>query len=117
MKNHIQRILSSIGFSLPKTTKPIGTYLQASQLCAVNILGQIDSATNGNFDKVLKCVILGGFVNSESNFSDHPFVINGASDLFYKIFKKKGKHTRFAVGVNSLPLNASVEIDAIFSLK
>lgn len=154
MKNHIQRILSSIGFSLPKTTKPIGTYLpflkekkllfisgqlpikngkilfkgkignknknygyQASQLCAVNILGQIDSATNGNFDKVLKCVKLGGFVNSESNFSDHPFVINGASDLFYKIFKKKGKHTRFAVGVNSLPLNASVEIDAIFSLK
>ena len=57
------------------------------------------------------------FPNSENNFDDHPYVINGASELLCKIFQNKGSHTRFAVGVNNLPINASVEIDAIFSLK
>ena len=56
-------------------------------------------------------------VNSENNFLNLPDVINGASDLFKKILGKKGCHTRTAIGVNSLPLNASVEIDAIFLIK
>ena len=90
---------------------------KASQLCAVNIIGQINIALNGNFKKISRCLKLGGFVNSENNFDDHPYVINGASELLCKIFQNKGRHTRFAVGVNNLPLNASVEIDAIFSLK
>ena len=89
---------------------------KASQVCAVNIIGQVNIALKGNFKKISKCLKLGGFVNSEKNFSDHPYIINGASELICKIFKNKGKHTRFAIGVNSLPLNASVEIDAMFSL-
>ena len=90
---------------------------KAAQLCAVNIIGQINSAINGNFNKISKCINLGGFVNSGNNFGDHPYVINGASDLIGNIFKIKGVHTRFAVGVNSLPLNASVELTSIFALK
>ena len=90
---------------------------RAAQLCAVNIISQINSAIQGDFNKLSKCLSLGGFVNSKNNFEDHAYVLNGASDLLGNIFKIKGTHTRFAVGVNSLPLNASVEINSIFSLK
>ena len=90
---------------------------KAAQLCAVNIIGQVNSAVNGDFNKVSKCINLGGFVNSKNNFEDHAYVINGASDLLGNIFKIKGVHTRFAVGVSSLPLNASVELTSIFALK
>ena len=90
---------------------------RAAQLCALNIIGLINITMKGNFSKIKQCVRLNGFVNCESNFFDQPFVINGASDLIKKVFKKKGLHTRSTIGVNSLPLNASVEIDAIFSTK
>ena len=90
---------------------------KASQLCAVNIIGQLNSFLKGNFNKLSKCINLSGFVNCQNNFSQHSYVINGASDLLLNVLKNKGAHTRFAVGVNSLPLNASVEIDAIFSIK
>ena len=57
------------------------------------------------------------FVNCNNHFVDHPKIINGASDLLIKIFGEQGQHTRFAVGSNSLPLNISVEIEAIIKLK
>ena len=56
-------------------------------------------------------------MNCNSHFVDHPKIINGASDLLIKIFGEQGQHTRFAVGSNSLPLNISVEIEAIIKLK
>ena len=90
---------------------------KAAQLCALNIIGLINIAMKGNFSKIKQCIRINGFVNCEKNFIQQPFVINGASDLIKKVFKKKGLHTRTAIGVNSLPLNASVEIDAIFLTK
>ena len=90
---------------------------KAAQLCALNIIGLINIAMKGNFSKIKQCIRINGFVNCEKNFIEQPFVINGASDLIKKVFKKKGLHTRTAIGVNSLPLNASVEIDAIFLIK
>ena len=90
---------------------------KAAQLCALNILGLINIAVKGNFSKIKRCIRINGFVNCEKNFTEQPVIINGASDLIKKILKKKGLHTRTAVGVNSLPLNASVEIDAIFLTK
>ena len=90
---------------------------KAAQLCALNIIGLINIVIKGNFSKIKRCVRINGFVNCGKNFIEQPFVINGASDLIKKIFKKKGLHTRTAIGVNSLPLNASVEIDAIFLTK
>ena len=90
---------------------------KAAQLCALNILGLINIAVKGNFSKIKRCIRINGFVNCEKNFTEQPLIINGASDLIKKILKKKGLHTRTAIGVNSLPLNASVEIDAIFLTK
>ena len=87
---------------------------KAAQLCGVNILGLINTATKGDLNKIKRCIRINGFVNCEKNFTEQPFIINGASDLIMKILKKKGQHTRTAIGVTSLPLNASVEIDAIF---
>ena len=90
---------------------------KASQLCAVNILGLVNLALKGNFSKIVRCIRINGFVNCDKSFIDQSYVINGASDLIKKILKKKGLHTRTAIGVNSLPMNASVEIDAIFLIK
>ena len=90
----------------------LGIAQKSARMCAVNILAQIKRET-GNLDKVTKIVRLSGFVNSVSEFSQQPKVINPASDLFFEIFGEKGKHSRIAVGVASLPLDAMTEIDAI----
>jgi len=85
---------------------------KSARMCAINILAQIKREV-GDLDKVSKIVRLSGFVNSVSEFSQHPKVINPASDLFFEIFGEKGKHSRIAVGVASLPLDSMTEIDAI----
>ena len=68
-------------------------------------------------DKVTRCVKLGIFVNATPEFTDHPNVANGASDLMVEIFADKGKHARFAMGAGSLPRGVSVEIDAVFEIE
>ena len=90
----------------------IETAQKSAKMCAVNILAQIKRET-GSLDKVTKIIKLSGFVNSVSEFSQQPKVINPASDLFFELFGEKGKHARVAVGVSSLPLEAMTEIDAI----
>jgi enamine deaminase RidA (YjgF/YER057c/UK114 family) len=86
---------------------------EAAQLCCLNILSQVKAAL-GNFARVRQCVRLNGFVSATPEFFDHPSVMNGASDLMVALLGDKGKHTRIAVGVPSLPSNAPVEVDAIF---
>ncbi len=89
----------------------------AARLCAQNILSALNSAVNGGWSRVTSVVRVGGFVNCEASFIDHSKVINGASGLFLAVFgEKAGCHSRVAVGVNSLPLGAAVEVDAIFEL-
>ncbi|RQR35481.1 RidA family protein [Burkholderia sp. Bp9143] len=88
----------------------------AARLCAINVLSQVNQAVGGDFDQVLGCVRLGGFVNAAPDFKDHPKVLNGASDLVIAILGDAGRHTRAAVGCNSLPRNVAVEVDAIFEL-
>lgn len=85
---------------------------KAARLCAINILAQIKSEI-GTLDKISKIVRVSGFVNSAADFYEQPKVINAASDLLFDIFGEKGRHTRIAVGVASLPLNSTVEIDII----
>ena len=87
----------------------------ASKLCIINALSQLN-AYFGTLENVEKIVRISGFVNSEESFSDHPKVINAASELLVDIFGEKGKHSRIAVGVSSLPLNATVEIDMIVEI-
>ncbi len=88
------------------------TAQKSAKMCAINILAQIKREV-GDLDKVTKIVRLSGFVNSVSEFTQQPKVINPASDLFFEIFGEKGKHSRIAVGVTSLPLGSMTEIDAI----
>jgi len=89
----------------------------AAELCCINIIAGLKKSIDGNWDKLKEFIKIGGFVNCNSNFINHPKIINGASDLLVKIFGEQGKHTRFAVGSNSLPLDISVEIDAIIKLR
>ncbi len=88
---------------------------EAAKLCALNLLAQLKKIC-GSLDKVEGCVKITGYVNSIDSFVDQPKIINGASDLISKIFGDKGKHTRAAVSVNSLPLGAVVEIEGIFEI-
>tara|TARA_B100000945_G_scaffold146268_1_gene117109 strand:- start:12 stop:467 length:456 start_codon:yes stop_codon:yes gene_type:complete len=88
---------------------------EAARFCALNIVAQLKKKC-GSLDKVKGCIKLTGYVNSTDTFIDQPKVINGASDLISQIFGEGGKHTRAAISVNSLPLGAAVEVDAIFEI-
>lgn len=88
----------------------------AAQVCAINILAQIKVACGGDFERIIQCIRLGGFVASTSDFTDHPKVINGASEFIGAILGDKGVHARAAVGVAALPMNASVEVEATFAI-
>lgn len=88
------------------------TAQKSAKMCAINILAQLKREL-GDLEKVVKIVRLAGFVNSVPEFTQQPKVINPASDLFFEIFGDKGKHSRIAVGVASLPLDSMTEIDAI----
>ena len=88
---------------------------EAARFCALNIVAQLKKKC-GSLDKVKGCIKLTGYVNSTDTFIDQPKVINGASDLISQIFGDGGKHTRAAISVNSLPLGAAVEVDAIFEI-
>lgn len=89
---------------------------KAARICAINIIAQAKAAL-GDLDKISRCLRLGGFVASTPEFTDHPKVVNGASDLIVEVFGDAGKHARAAVGVSALPLGAAVEVDAIFEIK
>ncbi len=85
---------------------------QAARLCIINVLAQL-KAELGTLDKISRIVRVSGFVNSTQDFTEQPKIINAASDLLFEIFGDRGKHSRIAVGVSSLPLNSTVEIDVI----
>lgn len=91
--------------------------VEAAQQCALNIVAQLKLAVDGDLSKVKQLVRLGGFVNCVDGFSAQPVIINGASDLMVELFGEKGRHSRAAVGVNALPLNVPVEIDALFEIE
>lgn len=86
----------------------------AARVCIINTLPLIIEATNNVDIENIQCINISGFVNSEESFDNHPEVINGASDLITDIFGSNGKHSRIAVGCNSLPKNSCVEISSIF---
>ena len=89
----------------------------AAKLCAINIIAQAKKACNESLENITNCIKLTGYVNSTNEFIDQPKVINAASELISEVFGENGKHTRAAISVNSLPLSAAVEVDAIFELK
>ena len=85
---------------------------QHARAVGLNLLA-VMKAELGSLDKVKRVVKVLGMVNAVSEFSDHPKVINGCSDLFVAVFGDKGKHARSAVGMGSLPMGIPVEIEVI----
>ena len=71
----------------------------------------------GSLDRVTRIVKVLGMVNSAPDFTDHPKVINGCSDLFVEVFGDKGRHARSAVGMAALPSNITVEIEVIVEVE
>ena len=90
---------------------------RAARLCALNMLPHLRQACDGDLDRVVRCLEIGGFVNSIPEFTDHPLVLNGASEFLVEVFGEAGRHTRFAVGVSSLPFDFAVEVKAIFEIR
>lgn len=88
---------------------------EAARLCTINALAQLKSAL-GSLDKIRKFVKVSGFVNCDASFRNHPQVINGASDFIVQLFGEKGRHSRSAIGVNSLPLDSAVELEFIVEI-
>ena len=91
--------------------------VDAARLCGLNLIAQIKAACDGDLDRVVRIVKLGGFVQAGPDFEAIPAVINGCSDLMVQVFGDAGKHARSAVGVYKLPLGFAVEIDAIVEIR
>ncbi|OYW14472.1 MAG: hypothetical protein B7Z55_15760 [Planctomycetales bacterium 12-60-4] len=81
----------------------------AARLCALNALAAIQGEI-GDLDRIRRVVRVEGYVQSAEGFSHQPQIVNGASNLLVEAFGDAGKHTRIAVGVSELPLNAAVEL-------
>lgn len=88
---------------------------EAARLCAINILAQAQEAL-GSLEHITHCMRITGYVNAAPGFQAIPNVINGASDLLVAVLGEKGKHARAAVGVAELPLDAAVEVEAMFAV-
>jgi enamine deaminase RidA (YjgF/YER057c/UK114 family) len=83
----------------------------AAQVCALNALAAIKAAL-GRLDRVQEFLFVSGYVNAVSGFDQSPQVVNGASDLFVRLYGDAGRHARAAVAVAGLPRNCTVEIQA-----
>ena len=94
----------------------VQTAYESAKICALNTLANIKAAA-GSLDEVKRFVMVNGFVNAVDGFTDSPAVINGASELFGKVFGDAGKHARAAVAVCGLPKGSTVEIQVIVELK
>ncbi len=88
----------------------------AARLCAINVLAQAQAAV-GSLEKITRCVRLGGFMNTVPTYAALPAVMNGASDLMVAVLGDKGRHARSTIGVAELPMDAVVEVEAMFEVE
>lgn len=88
----------------------------AARLTGINQLSVL-KAELGNLNKVKRIVKVKGMVNATADFTDHPKVVNGYSDLMVAVFGDRGKHARAAIGMGSLPSNIAVEIDMVVEIE
>lgn len=87
----------------------------AARQCVINALAAV-KAVEGRVDHIVGVVRVGAFVSSDTSFTEQPKVANGASEFLIELFGDAGKHVRAAVGVNTLPLDAAVEVEFIFQV-
>ena len=93
------------------------TAQRAARLCGLSLLAQMKAACDGDLDRVVRVIKLGGFVQAGPAFFDIPKVVNGCSDLMVEAFGDAGRHARSAVGVYRLPMNFAVEVDAVVAVR
>lgn len=86
-----------------------------ARICALNAVAAVRGAI-GDLDRVKRIVKVVGFVSSNPDFTQQPFVLNGASELLQQIFGDDGIHARSAVGVAVLPLDAPVEVELVVEI-
>lgn len=91
---------------------PIEQAKLAARQCVINALSAV-KAVEGRVDHLRGVVRVGAFVSSDATFTEQPAVANGASEFLLELFGESGRHARAAVGVNTLPLGASVEVEFI----
>jgi NAD(P)H dehydrogenase (quinone) len=90
---------------------------EATKQAFLNVIAVLKDACGGDLNKVKRVVQLTGYFNTSPGFTQHAAIMNTASDLAVSVFGTKGKHTRATVGAISLPINASVEIQAVFEIE
>ena len=90
----------------------VETGAKAAEMCALNTLANLKAAL-GSLDRVARVVFVTGYVNAVDGFAESPAVINGASDLFLRVFGEAGRHARAAVAVNGLPRGATAEVQVV----
>jgi enamine deaminase RidA (YjgF/YER057c/UK114 family) len=88
---------------------------EAAKFCALNLLAQAH-AILGDLDRIKRCVKLTGFINASPEYGAIPAVMNGASDTMVEILGDAGRHARSTVGMAVLPMNAAVEVEAMFEI-
>lgn len=88
----------------------------AARQCVINALAAVENGC-GSIDVIGGVVRIGAFVNSDAIFTQQPAVANGASEFLLELLGDAGKHVRAAVGVNTLPLDAAVEVEFVFEAK
>ena len=89
---------------------------EAARLCAINAIAQLKAAS-GDLSKISKILRLEGNVHSAAGFQGQPQVLNGASDLMFAVFGERGRHTRTALGINEMPLNAAVQLSVFVEIE
>jgi enamine deaminase RidA (YjgF/YER057c/UK114 family) len=95
---------------------PVELAKTAARQCVINALAAV-LAVEGSIDQLTGVLRVGAFVASDAEFTQQPQVANGASEFLMELFGPAGQHVRAAVGVNVLPLNASVEVEFIFTTR
>ncbi|HJP22150.1 MAG TPA: RidA family protein [Alphaproteobacteria bacterium] len=90
---------------------------EAAALTALNLMAQAQEACDGDLDRIVRWVKLFGLVNCGPDFTEHPEVINGASDLLVEVFGDAGRHARSAIGASDLPMSIPVELDAVIEVR
>lgn len=90
--------------------------LAAAHTCALNVLAQLRQACDGDLDRLVRVLRLGGFIACTPAFTGHAGIMNGASDLMVAVFGDAGRHARTTIGVPSLPADAAVEVEGLFEI-
>ena len=87
---------------------------KAARLCALNVIAHAKKALNGNLDRVVKVAKIKGYVNTTPDLIEVAEVVNGASELFVDVFGEAGHHARTVAGVNVMPFDVAIEVEANF---